>query len=164
MASALLKDSEGGCVCGRVRFRLKAEPININCCHCRDCQRQTGSAFAINLLIEAENLELLGEAPEAVEYPSGSGMGQRNFRCPHCLVSVWSIYNAAGDGARFVRGGALDKPQAIVPGAHIFTASKLPWVMIPEGVPRFEGFYSGRDIVPIFGEEGAARWKRALGR
>ena len=156
--------SEGGCTCGAVRYRLKAEPIAVNCCHCPDCQRQTGSAFAINLLIEAENVEQLGEAPEPAEYETGSGMGQRNFRCPHCRISVWSIYNAAGDGARFVRGGTLDDPSGIAPDAHIFAAHKLPWVAIPQGVPQFPGFYSGKDIVPTFGEEGASRWKKALGR
>ena len=164
MTQAKLTGSEGGCSCGAVRFRLKAEPISVNCCHCRDCQRQTGSGFALNLLIEAENVELLGEAPEPVAYATGSGMGQRNFRCPHCKVSVWSIYNAAGEGARFVRGGALDDPGGIEPNAHIFTASKLGWVSIPDGVPQFPGFYSGKDIVPTFGEEGAARWRKALGR
>jgi hypothetical protein len=159
-----LTGSEGGCSCGKLRYRLKAEPINVNCCHCLDCQRQTGSAFAINILIEAENVEVLGEAPEAVLYETGSGMGQRNFRCPHCKVSVWSIYNAAGDGARFVRAGSLDDPSQVEPGAHIFTATKLPWMQIPQGVPQFPGFYSGKDIVPTFGEEGAARWRKALGR
>jgi hypothetical protein len=164
MTGKALTGSEGGCACGKVRYRLKAEPINVNCCHCHDCQRQTGSAFAINILIEAENVEMLGGTPEPVEYDSGSGMGQQNFRCPHCQVSVWSIYNAAGDGARFVRAGTLDDAGQVSPNAHIFTASKLAWLALPDGVPQFPGFYSGKDIVPTFGEEGAARWKKALGR
>jgi len=164
MTNHALTGSEGGCTCGKVRYRLKAEPINVNCCHCHDCQRQTGSAFAINILIESDNVELLGEAPEPAEYETGSGMGQRNFRCPHCKVSVWSIYNAAGDGARFVRAGTLDHADGVEPNAHIFAACKVPWLQIPEGVPQFPAFYSGKDIVPTFGEDGAARWRKALGR
>lgn len=160
----MIAGAEGGCECGRVRFRLTSEPITINCCHCRDCQRQTGSAFALNVLIEAENVEQLGDPPEPVDYATGSGMGQRNMRCPSCKVSVWSIYNAAGDRALFVRGGAFDDPAALVPGAHIHTASKLPWVVLPEGAEQFEVFYAGRDIPRVFGEEGAARWRKVMGR
>jgi hypothetical protein len=160
----MIAGSEGGCQCGKVRYRLKAEPIVVNCCHCRDCQRQTGSAFALNLIIETDHVELLGEAPEAVHYETGSGMGQRNFRCPHCKVSVWSIYNAAGEGARFIRAGTLDDTAGLTPNAHIFTAFRLPWVAIPQDVPQFPGFYSGKDVVRIFGEEGAARWRKVMGR
>jgi hypothetical protein len=147
-----------------VRYRLRAEPIVVNCCHCRDCQRQTGSAFALNVIIEADNVELLGEEPEPYRYDTGSGKGQRNFRCPSCKVSVWSIYNAAGDGARFIRAGAFDETSGIAPDAHIFTKHKLPWVAIPDETPQFPAFYSGRDVVRVFGEENAARWRKALGR
>jgi hypothetical protein len=164
MGKRAFTGSEGGCNCGKVRYRLNAEPISVNCCHCHNCQRQTGSAFALNVLIETDNVELLGELPEAVHYDTPSKLGQENFRCPHCKVSVWSVYNGAGDGARFVRGGTLDDTADISPNAHIFTASKLFWVTIPDEIPQFPGFYSGKDIVSAFGEEGAARWRKALGR
>ncbi len=160
----MLNGSEGGCDCGKVRYRLKAEPIAVNCCHCHACQRQTGSAFALNILIEATNVEMLGDEPEPVNLETASGMGQANFHCPHCKVSVWSVYNAAGDKARFVRAGTLDDPRGINPSAHIYTEAKLPWVAIPEGSEQFPAFYSGKDVVRVFGEEGAARWKAALTR
>jgi len=159
-----LTGSEGGCDCGKVRYRLKAEPIVVNCCHCHACQRQTGSAFALNLIIETDHVELLGEAPEAVDYATASGMGQANWRCPHCKVSVWSVYNAASDGARFIRAGSLDEPPQAEPNAHIHTATKLAWVTIPDGIPQFQGFYSGKDIINVFGEDGAARWRKVMQR
>lgn len=160
----MLTGAEGGCDCGRVRYRLTAEPIVVNCCHCHACQRQTGSAFALNLIIEAAHVELLGDAPEAVEMPTASGKGQANMRCPSCRVSLWSVYHAAGDGARFVRAGTLDDPSGVRPTVHIHTAARQPWVMLDEATPQFEGFYSGRDIPAVFGEANALRWRAVLGR
>lgn len=164
MSKQALTGSEGGCDCGKLRYRLNAEPITVNCCHCHACQRQTGSAFAINVLIEAENVELLGIEPEATELETASGMGQANLRCPSCKVSVWSIYHAAGNGAFFLRAGSLDDPGKITPNAHIHTESKLAWVVIPAGSEQFAQFYSGKDIVRVFGEDGAARWRKVMQR
>ncbi len=156
--------AEGGCDCGRVRYRLKAEPIFFNCCHCHACQRQTGSAFALNAIIETEHVELLGDAPEPWEVETASGKGQAIMRCPSCKVAVWGVYHAAGDKACFIRAGTLDNPGKLTPNAHIFTETKLPWVIIPEGAPQFPQFYSGKDLIGIFGEENAARWRVVLGR
>ncbi len=156
-------DKEGGCDCGKVRYRFKAEPIAVNCCHCHACQRQTGSAFALNILIESANVELLGEEPEAVDYKTESGAGQANMRCPQCKVSVWSVYNAAGDGMRFMRGGTLDDTADVEPDIHIHTESKVPWVAIPDGANAFPGFYSGRELKAALGEERAGRFFAAVG-
>lgn len=160
----MLKGKEGGCACGAVRYRLEAEPISVNCCHCHDCQRQAGSAFAINVLIEPDRVELLGEQPEACELPTPSGAGQANMRCPRCHVSVWSVYHGAGDGVWFMRGGTLDDTGALQPNVHIYTDYKLPWVQIPDDVAQFGQFYSGKEIKGAFGEDGAARFKAAMGR
>ena len=73
---------EGGCACGAVRYRLTSDPLFVHCCHCLNCQRQTGSAFVINLLIEADRLEVLAGEPEPVDVPRGSSQKQRIFRCP----------------------------------------------------------------------------------
>lgn len=160
----MLKGAEGGCDCGKVRYRLKAEPIVVKCCHCHACQRQTGSAFALNVVIEADNVELLGGQPEQWDLATESGHGQANMRCPNCKVSVFSVFNQAGGKAWFMRGGTLDDTSGLEPDLHIFTESRLPWVAIPEGAETFEKFYSGRDVVRVFGEENAARWKAALTR
>ena len=136
----------GGCACGAVRYRLAAEPLLVHCCHCLDCQRQTGGAFAINLLIEADRVELLGEAPKPVDVPRDHGAPQTVHRCPRCEVAVFSTYSHPR--IWFVRGGTLDDPSAIEPDVHIYTRSKLPWVRLPEGVPAFEAFYDLKALWP----------------
>jgi hypothetical protein len=142
MAHAL----EGGCACGEVRYRLASEPLFVHCCHCLNCQRQTGSAFVINLLIEAERVELLAGEPQQVGVPRSGGKKQRIFRCPGCQVAVFSIYTTPA--LRFVRGGTLDDPSAVAPDVHIFTRSKLPWVALPAGVPAFSTYYDTEKLWP----------------
>jgi hypothetical protein len=130
---------EGGCACGAVRYRLASAPMFVNCCHCTWCQRETGSAFVINAVIETDRLAVTGETL-AVATPSESGTGQIIHRCPACHVALWSHYGGRTKAA-FVRAGTLDKPNPIKPDAHIFTRSKLPWVSLDGGAPAFEVFY-----------------------
>src|SRR5436309_1594942 len=130
---------EGGCSCGAVRYRLASEPLFIHCCQCLNCQRQTGSAFVINLLIETDRVEILSGAPLAVDVPRDDGSSQRIFRCPTCQVAVWSQYGRPQ--VRFVRAGTLDNPEAVSPDVHIYTRSKLPWITLPASVPAFEVYY-----------------------
>jgi hypothetical protein len=137
---------EGGCSCGEVRYRLASEPLFTHCCHCRSCQRQTGSAFVINLLIEADRVQLLTGVPRVVEVPRDDGSTQRIFRCPTCQIAVFSQYSR-GD-VLFVRGGTLDHPAGVAPDVHIFTRSKLPWVTLPEGVPAIEVYYDKDELWP----------------
>ena len=132
---------EGGCTCRQVRYRMTSTPLFVHCCHCRWCQRETGTAFALNAMIEADRVELLAGAPEMVLTPSESGRGQKIWRCPNCRIAVWSNYAGAGDAVRFVRVGTLDQPDALPPDIHIFTQSKQPWVILPEGVPAAPEFY-----------------------
>ncbi len=137
---------EGGCACGAVRYRLAAEPLFVHCCHCLNCQRQTGSAFVVNLLIEADRVELLGDLPEPVDVPRDDGSVQRIFRCPDCQVAVFSEYSRPE--VRFVRGGTLDDPTGIEPDVHIYTRSKVGWVTIPEGAPAFDAYYDTEELWP----------------
>ena len=150
---------EGGCACGTVRFRLTDDPIVVHCCHCRSCQRESGSAFALNALIEADNVELVSGAPERIDTPSDSGKGQAVLRCPVCKVALWSHYAGVGAKADFIRVGALDDPDAFPPNVHIFTASKQPWVALPTDAEAFAAYYSGKDVVRLYGENDAARWR-----
>jgi len=137
---------EGGCACGAIRYRLASEPLFTHCCHCLNCQRQTGSAFVINLLIEADRMELLAGEPLPVDVPRDDGSRQRIFRCPICQVAVYSEYG--GPAVRFVRGGTLDDPSGVGPDVHIYTRSKLSWVELPESVPAFEIFYDLKALWP----------------
>jgi hypothetical protein len=143
-----------------VRYRLTSGPIFVHCCHCRWCQRETGTAFALNAMIEADRVVLLAGEPEVVPTPTLSGRGQKIARCPACRVALWSNYPGAGDAVRFVRVGTLDQPDRLPPDIHIYTASKQPWVMIPPGVPALPEYYSKGDHWPA---ASLARWKALKG-
>ena len=150
---------EGGCSCGAVRYRLKSAPMFVHCCHCRDCQRQTGSAFVINALIETDRIEQLSGSLEQVPMPTDSGDPHIIYRCPQCQIAVWSDYGGR-PGLRFVRVGTLDDASALPPDVHIFTRSKVPWVGLPKNVPAFEVYY---DLKSLWPEEAQAR-RRAVAR
>jgi hypothetical protein len=137
---------EGGCACGSVRYRLGSDPLFIHCCHCLNCQRQTGSAFVINLMIEADRVELLAGAPQPIEVPRDDGSTQRIFRCPSCQVAVFSEYGRPE--VLYVRAGTLDRPSEVTPDVHIFTKSKVSWITIPEATPAFEVFYDRKALWP----------------
>lgn len=151
---------EGGCDCRAVRYRMTTAPLYVHCCHCRWCQRETGSAFVLNALIEADRVEPLRGEPVVVLTPSASGRGQKIARCSACHVALWSSYAGAGDGFRFVRVGTLDSPDRLPPDIHIFTASKQPWVVLPEGALAFEKYYDREKCWPA---ESLARRARHLG-
>jgi hypothetical protein len=116
-----------------------------------NCQRQSGSAFVINLLIEADRVELLAGQPHPIDVPRDDGSMQRIHRCPDCQVAVYSSYG--GPAVNFVRGGTLDDPSAVSPDVHIFTRSKLPWVTLPQSVPAFEVFYDTDALWPAASQE-----------
>lgn len=151
---------EGGCACGAVRYKLTSRPLITHCCHCLDCQNQTGSAFAINALIETARIEMLKGEPVAVEMPSPSGRGHDVYRCGKCQVAVWSDYGRR-PYLRFVRVATLDDPHAIEPDVHIFARSKAPWVRLPEGARVFDVFY---DMNAEWPTESLERRKAASGK
>ncbi len=136
---------DGGCACRRVRYRVKREPIIVHCCHCTWCQRESGSAFAVNAVLEAANVDLIAGEVEIIPTPSQSGKGQKIARCPSCQVAVWSHYAGSGDAFCFVRVGTLDRPALMPPEIHIFTSTKQPWVTLPVGAKVFPEFYKPAD-------------------
>lgn len=139
---------DGGCTCRAVRFRLHSRPLFVQCCHCSWCQRESGSAFAVNAMIEADRVSLLAGEPEKVATPSASGSGQAIYRCPVCRIAVWSHYAGAGESVSFVRVGSLDEPGRLPPDIHIFTSTKLPWVVLPPGVPAVPEYYASKQYWP----------------
>jgi hypothetical protein len=136
--------AEGGCDCRAIRYRMETRPLFVHCCHCRWCQRETGASFALNAMIEADRVTLLGQAPEAVDTPSASGSGQKIHRCPTCKVAVWSNYSGAGTALKFVRVGTLDNPDSLPPDIHIFTSTKQPWVVLPAGAAVVPEYYDAK--------------------
>jgi hypothetical protein len=139
---------DGGCTCRFVRFRLTTRPLFVHCCHCRWCQRETGSSFALNAMIEADRLQLLEGELDVVNTPSKSGKGQKISRCPRCRIAVWSNYAGAGDAICFVRVGTLDEPDRLPPDIHIFAASKQPWVLLPPDTPAVTEYYKAAEHWP----------------
>ena len=151
---------QGGCNCRYIRFRMTSAPIFVNGCHCRVCQRETGSAFAINAMIEADRMEMLtGGKPEIFVSQVGSVPATRSARCPRCGVTLWGTHPDFGDAIRFVRGGTLD--ERIMPGAHFFTVTRHPLVEVPKGVPSFPGLPTPDDP-PLWDAEATARIDAAL--
>jgi hypothetical protein len=148
----------GGCSCGAVRYRLTDEPLFVHCCHCLNCQRQTGSAFVVNVLIESDRVEVIAGEPEAVDVPRDDGSAQRIYRCPNCRVAVFSEYTRSE--IWFVRAGTLDEPASVAPDVHIFTKSKVPWVTLPDDVPAFAVYYDSKQLWP---EDKYARLRAAMG-
>jgi hypothetical protein len=147
----------GGGTCGAVRYRLASAPLFTHCCHCRWCQRESGTAFALNAMIEADRVELLCGQPEAVSIPSASGKGQTIFRCPACRIAMWSHYAGAGEKVCFVRVGTLDSADAIPPDIHIFTESRQPWVVLDGMRPVRPRFYRRDEYWP---EASLERWRK----
>jgi hypothetical protein len=154
-----MKKLRGGCSCGAVRYELQAAPMRVHCCHCNNCQRQSGSAFAINALIEASKLKILKGKPEAVPVPREAAPHDIH-RCRKCKIAVWSDY-----GRRkkifFIRAGTLDDASKVKPDIHIFTRAKLPWIKLPKGVPAFKDYYNPKEVWP---KKAQARYKAAVGK
>ncbi|MEO8115699.1 MAG: GFA family protein [Phenylobacterium sp.] len=150
---------EGRCACEAVRYRLTSRPMFVNCCHCRDCQRQGGGAFAINALIETDRIEIRTGKVKPFPMPTDSGRPHDIHRCTACGTALWSDYGGR-PALRFVRVATLDDPGALPPDAHIFTRSKLPWVELGEAIPAFEVFY---DLQSQWPPESLARRQAILG-
>jgi len=132
----------------------------VHCCHCHWCQRETGASFALNAMIEADRVTLLQGEPEMIATPSNSGKGQDICRCQKCRVALWSNYAAAADKVHFIRVGTLDEAHRLPPDIHIYTASKQPWVVIPDEHPNVEEYY---DRKKYWSAESLERRKLVLG-
>jgi len=141
---------DGHCTCGKVRYRLTDTPLFVHACHCSWCQRETGGPHAINAMIETHRIDILQGEPMEITTPSASGKGQIILRCPDCCVALWSHYAGAGRKVAFVRVGTLEDPAACPPDIHIFTTTKLPWYVIPAGVPFVPEYYDRKTYWPAW--------------
>ena len=150
---------DGQCACGALTYCMKTKPIVVHCCHCSECQRQTGSAFVLNAIIETDRVTFDGPVTE-MTLPTPSGNGQVITRCKECGVAVFSNYLSRQGKLRYIRVGTLDQPDKCPPDVHIFTSSKLPWLGLNSGVPVFEGFYRFEDVLP---NASMSRWNALFG-
>jgi len=128
---------EGGCLCGGVRFSAGSEPLRASACHCRNCQRRTGSAFGIGAYFREADVELHGEL-KTYEYRSDeSGRWLRTQFCPACGTTVtWTA--EAFPGIRALAGGAFDDPDSLAVQRHGWTRSRLKCIAFPRDAELFE--------------------------
>lgn len=152
---------QGGCSCGEVRYEVTGNPLFVHCCHCSNCQQQSGSAFALNAMIEADRVSLLGGKTETIEVPTPSGRGQKITHCPRCRIALWSNYGGAGEAIHFIRVGTLDNPNVFPPDIHIFTSTKQQWVALNDDKPVVEEYYKSSEYWP---GPSISRMKEALSK
>jgi hypothetical protein len=152
---------QGGCSCAEVRYEVTGNPLFVHCCHCSNCQQQSGSAFALNAMIEADRVNLLSGETETIEVPTPSGRGQKITRCPRCRIALWSNYGGAGEAIHFIRVGTLDDPNVFPPDIHIFTSTKQQWVALNDGKPVVEEYYKSGEYWP---RPSISRMKEALNK
>lgn len=155
---------KGQCYCQRIQYELNATPIFVNACHCRDCQILTGSAFAINIMVEASAVKITSETQPELKtedrLDKGPASDSKAYHCPSCGIMLWGTLGDFGPGLIFLRAGTLAENEKIVPSAHFFVRSKHPWVTIPEGVRTFETLPGENDSMG-WTEEGNKRFKVA---
>jgi hypothetical protein len=141
----------GGCQCGRLRYDITEVPRAVYACHCRDCQRITGSAFSMAIVVSEGAFRLTGIEPRLIQRIAESGRTVKRWVCPECgswICSGPKPGSANADMLRRVRAGTLDDTSWLHPTAHFFTRSKQPWITLPEGCPSFETQPDDSDPLP----------------
>ena len=139
------RSRHGGCTCRQVRYQMISDPLIVHCCHCHGCQQNSGSAFALNAMIEANRVTLLSGKIEEIIVPTPGGTGQDIARCASCKVAAWSNYNLGGalrKHIHFIRVGTLDLSDQMPPDIHIYICSKHPWVNLSKDTPQFDEIYN----------------------
>ena len=137
----------GKCACGAATYQLSRKPMFVHCCHCTECQRLSGSAYALNALIETDAIRSTGELTQHI-VPTPSGKGQQINRCAACGTALFSHYLVRGSALAFLRVGTLDDPSTCPPDVHIWTESKQDFLPLSVGVPVFKGFYDASEVWP----------------
>jgi len=128
---------EGGCNCGKIRYSIASNPLVTAQCHCRNCQRQSGSAFSVNLMVRAADVSTTGELTTYEDRDTLTGNPVYRRFCGNCGSPIFSDL-ADGNGMTVVKLGTLDDPAQFAPGVSVWTSTRLPWVTLPEGQRSFE--------------------------
>ena len=123
----------GGCQCGEVRYEVRGKPVDLYVCHCRECQKQSSSAFGISLLVRSADLVLLSGTPKVWTRPATIAGSFGCAFCPNCGSRVWHG-NADTDDVVSIKGGSLDRPPDLSSATHIWTSRKLLGVLFPDHV------------------------------
>jgi hypothetical protein len=134
----------GGCLCGQVRYSVDAEPVFQVACHCTNCQRQSGSAFSINVGVRKSALAITGVLKTYVGH-GDSGRPVQWLFCPDC-GSLMLTEIELDPGLAILKGGTFDDRSIVRPQRHIYCASRQDWFTLPERVPAHDGATPPRDL------------------
>jgi hypothetical protein len=126
----------GGCQCGAVRYVIRDETLTAYACHCRECQKQSGSAFGLSVPVPLGSFEITG-ITASWQRPADSGSHTLCHFCKRCGTRVYHA-GESRPGMVTIKGGSIDDAGALVPVAHIWTKSAARWVVFPQGVPQWE--------------------------
>jgi hypothetical protein len=126
----------GGCNCGFIRYTLAEPPLAVVACHCTSCRRQSGAAYSVNLVVRASTMTVEGELGRWIDPDTESGEPLAREFCRACGSPIRSAPSSPPKMLA-VKAGTLDQPDDFAPSMHIWTASKLPWVTIGDGLPQF---------------------------
>ena len=125
----------GGCLCGRVRYTVTGEPAFSGLCHCRNCQRYTGSAFEALIAFPAASVGVRGEL-KTYDDTGDSGQPVHRRFCPNCGSGVVNEVDVL-PGVTIVLAGTLDDPAAFKPAMDVYWSSAQPWVHTSSERTRF---------------------------
>ncbi len=125
----------GGCVCGAVRFEVDGDPMFCSNCHCRECQRASGSAFMPLMGFLREAVRISGEVTYFTRM-ADSGTAETEGFCPICGARLFA-HAEAYEGVFLVRAGCLDDPSLYKPQADIYTSSAQAWDHMDPNLPKF---------------------------
>jgi hypothetical protein len=126
----------GRCQCGAAAYAISAEPLAVYVCHCRECQRQSASAFGVSVDFPRAAFRLTRGEICTWTRLADSGRKRDCHFCPTCGSRLW--HDTPGQDEVTVKGGSLDAPIDLTGAIHIWTSRRLPGVVIPEGAPQFE--------------------------
>lgn len=132
---------KGGCLCGAIRFTITGGIRNIIYCHCSQCRKAQGSAFATNGIVDAGKFKLESGTNELTGYEST--LGQTKYFCRHCGSPIMSKNSSVPDQIR-VRLGTIESDISERPEGHIFVTSKADWEDIAGELPQYEEYEPNR--------------------
>ncbi len=133
-----MTERTGSCQCGAVAYKITVDPDMVVVCHCKDCQKQSGSAFGLVMVVDEAGFELTRGSVKTFHGKAASGRDKMGAFCPDCGCRIYHK-NESRPGKLGLRAGTLDDTSGLQPVAHIWTKDKQPWVVIPEGVKTAEG-------------------------
>tara|TARA_Y100001934_G_C12157277_1_gene680227 strand:+ start:280 stop:783 length:504 start_codon:yes stop_codon:yes gene_type:complete len=150
----------GGCECGDTRYQFVGEPLFIHACHCTLCQRITGSAFQISMLMTKSQFSLSKGQPAVWHLKADSGNVRPVFFCERCGCQLYGDAPGRGPEIMWIQSGTLDDTTWFSPRAHIWTSSMQSWLTLPVDVPAFDTNY---DAVKVWPASSLARMQASPG-